>query len=235
MNSSLFATRSLALAALIGVLSAGAAEPIPTSPNVIRSLPKLQPRFQAPPRQDIVVGTRLTNPAAPATQVNSFEFIGATVIPVATLAERVAAFTGRALTSAEVDEAAEEIAKLYRSRGYPLAAAALAGPITGGVARLQVYEGRIASIKVEGNKKFAAEAVLYPFSDLPRGKALTTAEIERAVLLIDDQPGIEVRAQALPAATPGESNLVLRATEDPFRVSATFDNDGVEAAGRQRL
>lgn len=235
MNFSRSATCALALAALFGALSVGAAEPIPTSPTVIRSLPKLQPRFQAPPRPELVVGTRLTNPAAPATQVTRFEFIGATVIPVAELAERVASFTGRALTSTEVDAAAEEIAKLYRSRGYPLAAAALASPITGGVARLQIYEGRVASIKVEGNRQFATEAILYPFADLPRGKALTTAEVERPVLLIDDQPGIEVRAQALPGATPGESILVLRATEDPFRVSATFDNDGVEAVGRKRL
>jgi len=102
------------------------------------------------------------------------------------------------------------------------------------VARLQVYEGRLGAIKVEGNDQYATEAILYPFGELPRGKALTSADLEPAVLGLDEQPGLDVTVQALPATAPGESNLMVRATERSFQANGRIDNDGVEAAGRQR-
>jgi hemolysin activation/secretion protein len=212
----------------------GASEPVPTAPVFLNSLPKPQPRFTAPPRSEVIVGTRLQNPAAPAVLVTKFEFVGASAIPVAELEARVAAFVGRPLASADVDAAAELVAMLYRSRGYPLAAAALASPIAGGVARLQVYEGRLGEVRVEGHSLYTEEAMLYPTTDLPRGKALTTSEVEGALLMLDDQPGLDVRGQALPGRIPGESDLIIKATESPYEFGVKVDNDGVESVGRQR-
>lgn len=234
MRHKSFVRLALWVAATGTALVVGASEAVPTAPVFLDSLPKPQPRFTAPPRSDVIIGTRLQNPAAPAVQVDRFEFVGASAIPVAELEARVAAFRGRALASTDVDAAAEEVAKLYRSRGYPLAAVALAGPIAGGVARLQVYEGRLGEVRVEGHSRYAEEAMLYPTADLPRGKALTAAEVEGALLTLDDQPGLDVRGQALPGRNPGESDLVIKATETPYEFGLKVDNDGVESVGRQR-
>jgi len=221
-------------AASVTVLTVGAAEPVPSSPVFLDSLPKPQPRFTAPPYRDVVTGTRLVNPVAPAVQVDRFEFVGATVVPVAELAQRVASFAGKPLASTDVDAAAEEVAKLYRSRGYPLAAVALSGPIAGGVARLQVYEGRLGEVRIEGAERYQPESLRYATASLPKGKPLTGAEVESALLVLDDQPGLEVQAQALPAKEPGVSDLVVKATESPYEFGVKIDHDGVESVGRDR-
>lgn len=224
----------LVLAALGGPAVSVAQEPAPTSAVFLDSLPKPKPRFAEPPRADVIVGTRLQNPAAGAVKVDRFEFAGATLIPVAELQQRVAAWAGRSLASTEIDEAAEEVAKLYRSRGYPLAAAALSEPVAGGVARLQVYEGKLGAVRVEGNSRYAEEALLYPTAALPRGKPLTTAEVEGALFALDDLPGLDVTGQALPAKVPGDSDLLIKAAEDTFEFGLKVDNQGVESVGRQR-
>lgn len=224
----------LALAALGVPAAVSAQEPVPTSPVFMDSLPKPKPRFAEAPRVDLITGTRLQNPAAGAVKVDRFEFVGASVVPVAELQARVASYAGRMLASTDIDAAAEEVAKLYRSRGYPLAAAALAAPVAGGVARIQVYEGRLGAIRVEGNSRYAEEALLYPTADLPRGKPLTNAELEGALLKLDDLPGLDVRGQGLPARVAGETDLVIAADETTFQFGIAADNNGVESVGRQR-
>ena len=197
------------LVAVGGALVASATEAVPSVPSVYDSLPKPKTRFSEPPRSDLVAGTRLVLPAAPAVQVDSFEFIGATVVPVADLTERVASFTKRALTSTDIDAAAEEIARLYRSRGYPLAATTLAAPVANGVAKLQIYEGRLGAVRIEGNDRYATEALLYSLKSVPQGKALAASEVEPPVLALDDLPGLNVQARAVPAKSPGDSDLLI--------------------------
>lgn len=212
---------------------ARASEPTPLYHQVIPSLPRVARATEQPITRDVFVATKLTSKPGPAVKVDRFTLLGVTAIPVAELQAKADASAGAALTPEQIDAVAEDIAKQYRAKGYPLAMVALVD-VQGGVARLQVYEGKIANVRVEGAKGYTEEAVSAPFLDLPRNKPLTAAELESAARNLDDYPGLDVRVQALPAKTAGETDLVVKVTEQRLTGGVGIDNNGIEAIGRQR-
>lgn len=224
------------LGALIAFLAAGSAaasEPTPLYYQVFQSLPQPLRAAERPDAGDIVVATRLTSKPGPAVRVTSFSLLGVTAIPVAELQAKANASAGASLTPEQIDAVAEDIAKQYRAKGYPLAMAALVD-VQGGVARIQVYEGKLANVRVEGASAYAEEAVSAPFLDLPRNKPVTAAELESAARTLDDYPGLDLRVQPMPAKTAGETDLVIKVTEQRLSGGVGIDNDGIEAVGRQR-
>lgn len=212
---------------------ARASEPAPLYHHVIPSLPRVTRAAEQPITRDVFVATKLTSKPGPAVKVDRFALLGVTAMPVAELQAKADASAGAALTPEQIDAVAEDIAKQYRAKGFPLAMVALVD-VQGGVARLQVYEGKLANVRVEGAKGYAEEAVSAPFLDLPRNKPLTAAELESAARNLDDYPGLDVRVQALPAKTAGETDLVVKVTEQRLTGGVGIDNDGIESIGRQR-
>ena len=236
-NDHLSRATSVALTCvMVGALAgtAVASEPTPLYYQVLRSLPQPVRAAERPTAGEIFIATSLTSKPGPAIKVASFTLLGVTAIPVAELQARANASAGAALTPQQIDAVAADIAKQYRARGFPLAMAALVD-IQGGVARIQVYEGKLANVRVEGASGYAEEAVSAPFLDLPRNKPLTVAELESAARSLDDYPGLDVRVQALPAKTAGETDLVIKVTENRVTGGVGIDNDGIEAVARQRF
>lgn len=221
--------------ALLGSIAgaAAASEPLPYSHQVYSSLPRAVRDSERPLGHDVFVATRLTSKPGPAVRVDRFALLGVTALPAAELQARADASAGRSLTPEQIDAVSEDIAKAYRAKGYPLAMAALVD-VQSGTARIQVYEGKIANVRVEGHKAYAEEAVALPFLELPRNRPLTAAELESAARNLDDYPGLDVKVQALPAKAAGETDLVVKVTEQRFTGGVGVDNDGIGSIGRQR-
>lgn len=235
-NDRLSRAASVALACLtLGALTgaASAAEPTPQYHQVLRTLPQPVRAAERPTAGEVFVATKLTSRTGPAVRVDRFALLGVTAVPIAELQARVDASAGASLTPAQIDAIAEDVAKLYRAKGYPLAMVALVD-VQGGTARLQVYEGKVANVRVEGAKGYTEEAITAPFLDLPRNKPLTAAELQHAARTLDDYPGLDVKVQALPAKTAGETDLVVKVTEQRLSGGVGVDNDGMDSIGRKR-
>jgi hemolysin activation/secretion protein len=212
---------------------AGASEPLPQYYHVLQSLPQRVRDAERSITRDVFIATKLTSKPGPAVQVDRIALLGVTALPAAELQAIADAKAGATLSPEQIDAVAEDIAKHYRAKGFPLAMAALVD-VQGGTARIQVYEGKLANVRVEGAKAYAEEAVMQPYLALPRGKPLTAVELESASRNLDDFAGLSVQVQALPAKTAGETDLIVKVSEQRITGGVGMDNDGIESIGRQR-
>ena len=171
--------------------------------------------------------------------VTQFAFSGNDSIDAQTLAAELGEFTGREVGFEALAEAAARITRFYRERGFLVARANLpAQDIAGGTVRLEIQEGRLGAVSVEPAKNVRLDpGVVRRFiAGLAPGAVIREAEIERALLLLTDLPGITVRAVLRAGAQPGTADLVIRISESPLaQARFGFDNQGNSYTGRNRL
>ena len=135
----------------------------------------------------------------------------------------------------QLQEAANKVAAYYREHGYILAQAFVpAQQVTNGEVVVQVMEGRLADVVVEGNKGYSADTLRRPFSSLI-GAPLDKDSIESALLTLTNYPGVTAFGVLGAGHDVGTTNLTLRVqSEDRFRVESVFDNYGTQFAGEYR-
>jgi len=145
---------------------------------------------------------------------------------------------GSEISIAQVFGIANEITRLYGDEGYPLSRAIIpAQEIDArGILRVAIVEGFADTVTVSGPAEGNLRVDAYAAS-IRAERPLTSATLERYLLLGDDLPGIEVssilqRSEMTPSAT--DILLNSRAT-DPTEFSLSFDNRGTEAVGPHQL
>ena len=132
---------------------------------------------------------------------------------------------GKNVSVAELYAWADQITERYRRDGYLLSRAVVpAQHITGGVVRLQVVEGFLGNVTIQG----ASDHLMREYADqLLASRPLNSKDLERCLLLANDLPGYTVRAVLSPSATvPGASDLTLISTHKLFDVQFSVDNQG---------
>lgn len=229
------------LGAMLGLAWAHAAAQTPDAGRLLESLrERPAPAAPAAPHVERVEEER---PAAPAgdvaVAVQAFEFSGNTVIDSSELAAEAAGFTGRELRFAELAEAAARITRLYRSRGYIVARAILPPQdIQGGRVRIQVREGLLGEVKVQRGRNVRLDTARVDafLASLKPRSVIREGDIERALLVLSDVPGVVVRSVLRPGSAPGTADLHVQVGENaPVQAQFSADNHGSRYTGRNRL
>lgn len=213
------------------------------------TLPDLQapaaPQPPAAPDPALVPGAPpAATPAATAgasaaglqVDLQRVEFSGNRTLSSDELAQALGPVTGRRHDLASLQALAQQVAALYRARGYPFVRAVLPPQrLDGGVLRIEVVEGVLGTATASGPDPLAGGAQAFVAAGLPRGEVLRAQALERVLLLANDQPGFRVRPTLRPGAQPGESDLDV-AVERRSRVSGelALDNGGNQATGTHR-
>lgn len=141
---------------------------------------------------------------------------------------------GKEISLADLQNMADQIEKYYVERGYILTRVIIPPQEidSSGVVKLQVIEGYVSNVVIEGQTKKVKkliEAFVEPVLD---SQPLQIAVMERAVLLINDIPGVETKAVLTPSMdTPGASTLVLVVDQAFFDGAVFADNRGTKFVG----
>lgn len=212
----------------------------PTSPPITGNLvPQGSPIPRVLPPRPPAVGLGLPVPPpqppsavpAVAVPVRSATVEGATAYPPERLASLIAGLTGPAVPLARVEAARAALLNLYRRDGYALTSVS-ARIGSGGDLSFVVTEGRVADVKLEGDIGPAGVQVLRFLSRLLEYRPVTTAVLERWLLLAQDVPGVAVRAVLRPAADdPGALTLVAQVSRQAFNGLLTADNRASRLTG----
>lgn len=194
--------------------------------------------IQAPAASPALTASR---PAAPegadekTLTVSRFEFKGNSVFSTDLLAGLVKGYTATPVTLAQVYEAADKIADYYVREGYNLASVTLPPQkITDGVVQLEIIEGRIAAVNVEGNSRYNEEQITRNLGALVPGQVYRGAEVESGLYRVNALPGLSARAVLRPGENYGTSNLLIKVTEKVWTASLAGDNYGRENLGEYR-
>lgn len=141
------------------------------------------------------------------------------------------------LTVGQMLKVPEDVTAFYRSRGYLVARAFIPVQTVGAdaVVRLQVMEGRVADVAVEGAVDYEPTILAMPASDLV-GLPPTREPVESALLYAQDYPGVRLFGTFRPGAKAGDTRLILQVLEeDSFGFQAGLDNFGTEFTGEFRV
>lgn len=139
----------------------------------------------------------------------------------------------RGVSLIQLEQLASSLQRWLRERGYPLAQAYIPSQqVTDATVEFEVQLGILTSISVAD----AADAALqYRLSDL-LGLPVRRAEVETKLNALNRTRGIQTEAFFQPGGQVGESEMVLRVTQQQrFNGSVALDNYAVEDLGEERL
>jgi len=227
------------------------APPIPPPQNIVPlpnstpREPQLPPTPEPLPPPEELLPTTPTTPLTPEVSpvtvpdkftVERFEFTGNTAFSNSQLAEVTAEFTGRPLTFAELLEARSAVTKLYVDNGY-VTSGALIPPqsLAGGVVMIQVVEGSLEAIQVNGTRRLNPNYVRSRLA-IATPKPLNVPRLLEALRLLQLDPLIEnLSAELAAGPNPGSSLLALRVQEaNSFSAQTNLNNGRSPSVGSFR-
>lgn len=215
------------------------APPAPTPGQVQSTLPTkpTQPKqAPSPAANQAPSNAQGVAPGGPTFRVNSFTIAGNTVISTDELQAQIAGYLGKDLTLAQLYDVADVLTRYYRSRGYGLAyVTPPAQKLSAGNVRLQVVEGRVGNIDIQGNSRTRTPVLRRRTQGLNSGDIYTNAAAERAVLLMNDLPGVQSHAVLSAGTEVGTSDVLFNVDERAFGGDFSADDYGRAAIGRWRV
>lgn len=225
-----------ALALALGVWPA-LAQPVPDAGQLLQqeraapSLPQAGPSIQiAPP------ATAATLPGGASVVLQGVRFTGNTRFSSEQLQAVLGSVDSRPLDLAGLQALARKISEHYRAAGYPFARAFVPEQqFTDAVLQISIVEGRYGQIKAHGDSRLAASAQNFLHRLVP-GAVIDSASLERATLILDDQPGLQTAPLIRPGQELGSGDLLIDILPSPaFTGALGLDNYGNRYTGEYRM
>jgi hemolysin activation/secretion protein len=176
--------------------------------------------------------------------VNQFEFIDRDEVPLdsryltdTAIERQIGNLRGRYFAIAELQAIADQITQFYLDGDYITSRAILPEQsVTNDTVRIQVIEGRLSAIEVEGEERLR-ENYIRRRIELGASTPLNTTDLENQLRLLRSNPLFETVEASLRAGTElGESILVVRVTEaSPWTASIQADNYTPPSVGSERI
>lgn len=172
--------------------------------------------------------------------VRQFTITGNTLIAESALIEVLKSYTNRALTMAQLQEAADAVVQFYLDNGYLARTILPKQDVTEGVVRIRVIESSFSGVEIEGNlqERRIAEPHLRGIIDeqIKPGDPMSLKKLERGLLLADDLPGVNVSGRLVAGVNDLTTGVVLSVTDEPvFYGEGAIDNYGSRSTGPIRL
>jgi hemolysin activation/secretion protein len=224
---------------LLALTSLGAAAQ-PAAPGRIEQDTRAVPQ---PPRRDAIQIPRpaFAEQAPPGAEAVRFtlagvDLVGNQALSTAALQDSWAPLVGQAVSLREAFAIAAAIGARYRAAGYVLSQALLPAqelatdrPAT---LRIAVVEGFIDSVVQTGGNSRVVDAYL---AAVTAQRPLQLQTLERALLLVNELPGVSAQANLAAGSTAGATRLELTTQVDPDRYSLLVHNRSTPSLGRVRI
>jgi len=168
--------------------------------------------------------------------VEDIHVVGSTVFSDEELAETTKPFAHRMLTTEDLERLRLALTLLYVNKGYLTSGAIIPDQdVKFGIVIVQIIEGALTRVDVEGNKWFAS-SYLRDRVELGLRKPVILGPLqERLQLLQQDQRIERINAELRPGEQRGESVLNLRVTDrQPFHGSIEVNNYQTPLVGEIR-
>ncbi|MCZ6665622.1 MAG: hypothetical protein O7B81_09975 [Gammaproteobacteria bacterium] len=165
--------------------------------------------------------------------LNEVQLFGNEALPAEEFRPLWSKMVGREISIIDLYEIAALVTVFYRSKGYILSRAIVPPQeIENGVVEIEVIEGFIDNVVIEGDADASAFQIKRKIDGIKASKPLHVRDIERYLLLLNDLPGVSVASVVRPSLlTPGASELVIIMEETPVSGSLSLDNLGTRFIG----
>lgn len=223
-------------------LGSAYAQTAPDAGTLLRETEKSleQPRLPAfvplPPAKAPVE----TAPAGVTVAVKGFRLKGVTLVPEADLYMILEAWVGKSLSFSELRKAADAVAEAYRAKGFLVRAFLPEQDLADGIVSIVVIEGRLGAVRVDrvADAGHLGEETVrqYMLSRQDLGDPVRPDDLQRAISLLNDLPGVSASSVLEPGQREGESLVAVSLRDTPgFTGMAQIDNTGAKTTGETRL
>jgi hemolysin activation/secretion protein len=169
-------------------------------------------------------------------EITRFQVEGNTLLAPAEIDRRLGVLAGPGRAYGDIQVAVEALQDAYREAGYTTVTVSLPEQeLTGGVVRIKVTQGVIASVTVSGNEHFDSDNVRASLTPLQVGQVPRLRAISEAIQLANENPAKQVVVSLAEGTSPGTIDAKVAVTDSrPLRLIATLDNTGSSASGTWR-
>ncbi|HJT08309.1 MAG TPA: ShlB/FhaC/HecB family hemolysin secretion/activation protein [Stellaceae bacterium] len=177
-------------------------------------------------------------PAGPPVNVAAVDIQGATAYKPGELEPYYHDIVGKSVPLSEVSAVLQQIQTKYRNDGYVLTVVrGTVEPVDGrSTLRIRVIEGFISDVKLDGDIGPVGVLIYNFLNKLTAIRPVNIADIERALLLSQDVPGVSVRAILRPGTgEAGAVELIGQVGRKPFGGFVQYDNRAAPFAGPHEL
>ncbi|MBE9067360.1 ShlB/FhaC/HecB family hemolysin secretion/activation protein [Leptolyngbya cf. ectocarpi LEGE 11479] len=186
--------------------------------------------------RDLSVCPPLAITDEPTYLVTAIEVVGSTVLGDE-IAAQVACYQGQELTLSDLLTLRSRITQVYVTAGYITSGAFLPNnqDLTDGTVQIQMVEGQIEAIQVNGLRRLNRGYVRDRMARVTQ-TPLNQENLEAGLQLLQLDPLLDqVNAELTSGSSPGLSLLILDVQEaDPFTISFTADNYRAPSIGSEQ-
>jgi len=169
--------------------------------------------------------------------VRKIEVVGSTVLPEEELRQITASYENREVTTEDLDDVCKLVTMAYVTKGYPNSGAILPDQdLIDGIVTVQVIEGRLSEIRIQGTKWFRP-SYLRNRIELGTGPPLNTNVLRnRLQLMLQDERLQQLRTELKPGSALGEAVLDVTLVEArPVLLFAEYNNYINPSVGENQL
>jgi hemolysin activation/secretion protein len=198
-----------------------------------RALPSAEPRLppvSAPRGPRPADDTRFT--------VQRFDLQGITLIAPVDVQTVLKPWLNREIVFADLEQATQAIATLYQERGWYVRAQVPEQDVVDGVVRIQIIEAQLGAIRFAQTQSWPISRERIERSFQARqspGQPLNLLAMNRSVSVLNDLPGVSVKAALDSSDKPSATDLLITVEPKPwYSGSASTDNQGSRSTGELR-
>jgi hemolysin activation/secretion protein len=178
----------------------------------------------------------------PTFKVQRFIFEGNQLILSSELEKALAEHLNKDITIEELKLAVSSLSNYYRDKGYLAQTSLPEQDITDGVVKVMITEAKFGSTRMNEEDKLDTYYVNPNIitqiinSHNPQGKPLNLDQLDRALLIANDLPGVSVQGGLQAGQKEGETDSVLTIkNKSRWNASLMADNFGSRATGYRRI
>lgn len=174
---------------------------------------------------------------APRFDVNRYQVDGNSILPAAVIERTLAPFTGKGSDFGTLQQAVEALEQAYRSRGYHAVKVLMPEQeLQGGVVRLTVFEVRIGTVTIEGNKHFDNANIRRSIPKLKEGDVPDLDKISMNIRVANENPSRKTQMVLQGGDNKDTTNALLKVVDEkPWKVGVSLDDTGNDQTGSLRL
>lgn len=169
--------------------------------------------------------------------VKAFKLSGTSALSAEELHAVIAEEENKKHTFASLEQTAALITKYYRTKGYFVARAYIPKQsLKEGTVEINVIEGNYGAFKLKNSSLVNDETLQGMLDDIKDANIVGVNTLERAMLIINDTPGVQVvTADVMPGEKVGTSDFLIQTAETkPYSAYILGDNYGSRYTGEYR-
>ena len=160
---------------------------------------------------------------------------GSTILTEQDLQVAFSDLVGKEISLDQVYAVAAALTAKYRNDGYVLSRVVVPPQrIADGIVRLTAVEGYIAEVRIQGAVSGPRAELEAMANRVKESRPLRADVLERALLLINDLPGVTARSTLSPSAEANASDLTIELYEKRLSAAANANNRGSKSLGPWR-